>query len=55
MNVCLVVTEDLEHRLVDDQVVCDVRLRLLVLEKCDTRVSEGAGEAFNVLKDRVSL
>ena len=49
MNVCLVVAEDLEHRLIDDKIVCDMRLCLLVLEKSHARVGERAGKAFDVL------
>jgi hypothetical protein len=48
-----VVREDVKHWFVGDEVVGDVRLRLLVFEERHARVGDGVGEALDVLCVRV--
>ena len=49
VKVCLVVAEDVEHWFVRDEVCCNMRLSLLVLERSGPRVRKRRREAFDVL------
>ncbi len=49
MNVRLVVAEDVEHRLVGNEICSDVRLRLLVLEKGSSCIRKRRREALDIL------
>ena len=50
VDVGLVVGKEMKHRLVGDEIICDMRLRLLVLEQRHARIGDGAGKALDVLR-----